>query len=441
MKTISKYIIALLLLVTLNSCFKDDSDLGTKEISRVTFPESLKDEYSVEKWEVFTLTPEFEQSIEGQELSYEWQINYEIVSTERVLEYEASELGQFPARLKITNNDGSGFWDFTLHVNSPYQEGLLVMSESEGESMLSFKRTDKDSEFLKNVYSINNPDYPLGSNPTFIKHFDRMVYVGSSNPTRLIRMNDHTFEAANILGFPGQTPAAAYAVEGILGISFLGDGRIYDYDTQQNFFFEIQMYAFKEDVHITNKAAIVAGNYVYFDDAYKELVYLTDSYEGIILDTFLNHDIIDILTVDGGTNILAILLDNESNSIVLSRYNIANLTRISHYVTSGTTIDEKGVFKARKEATNIYYTSGNKIYAYNYLASNYPTEAFIALSDNSAVIKDILFDDAEELLYIAANSGSGELSGSVYCYEMSTKKLIWSEEGVAGNIVQMIYKK
>ena len=441
MKTISKYIIPIVFLMLLSSCFKDDSDLGTKEISRITFSENLMDEYNVEKWDTFNLTPEFEQSIEGQELSYEWQVDYKIVSTERELAYEATELGEFPARLKVTNNDGSGFWEFTLKVNSPYQEGLLVMSKSAGKSMLSFKRIDKESEFSINAYSINNPNYPLGSNPTFIKQFDKMIYIGSSEPTKLMRIDERTFEATNILDFPGEIPAAAYTSEGILGVNFLGDGRIYDYDTRQNFFFELSMYAFSPDVNLSNKAGVVGTNYVYFDKTYGELLYVID-YSGVnVLDTYPNHELVEVLTIDGGTNILAVLLDNESGNTFLARYNIATLSRSSFYDASDTTIDKNGVFLARKNATNLYYSSENKVYAYNYLAGNFPTEAFVTISDNNAVIKDMLFDENEEKLYIAANSGAGELSGNVYCYDMSTRQLIWSEEGVAGDIVQMIYKK
>lgn len=444
MKTISKYIIGLVFLTVLHSCFKDDSDLGTKEISEIIFLyDDFEESYSVDKWEVFTLMPEFEQTIPGQELTYEWQINYEVVSTEKELSFEATELGLFPVRLKVTNDDGSGFWNFNLLVNSPYQEGLLVMSKSEGKSMLSFKRiddkTNKESEFLTNVYSLNNPDYPIGATPHFIKQHDGMIYVGTSEPTSVVRIDERTFEARNILDFPGETPSAAYT-SGTLGITFLGDGIIHDYDTRQNFFYTVQMYAFlKPDVNISNKAAVVGGDYVYFENTHGELVYL-NGYDLDVLDTYPNHTLIDVLTIDGGANALAVLLDNTSGKTVVARYNIGNMSRASSYDATGTSVDKDGVFLARKNATNLYYSSGNKVYAYNYLAGNFPTDAFVTLNDSNAIIKDMLFDAAEEKLYIAANNGVGDFSGNVYCFDISTRELLWSEEGLAGDIVQMIYK-
>ncbi len=440
MNTTTKYIIVLIALTLFSACFKDDSDFGNRKISEISLTESLNEEYHVDKWETFTLAPQIEQTIKDQDLAYEWQLDYKVISTEKELSFEASELGEFPVRLKVTNDDGSQFFNFTLKVNSPYQEGLLVMSKFEGASMLSFKRIDKESKFLKNVYSINNPKYPLGVNPTLIYQQRDMLYIGSSEPTVIMRIDRVSFEAKNILDFPGNKLEAAFSLPSSLGITFLGDGKVYDYDARQNFFFNVTMNSFKKpNTILSEKAVIVPTGSTFFNKPYGDLVYLKNN-TSTILDTYPNHELIAILPIDEQVNILAILQDSDSGKTSVARYNMANLSRSNFYDATGTTIDENGVFLTHKSGTNIYYSSGNKIYAYNYLADNFPTNSFIALNDSAANIKAMLFDETGEKLYVAANSGSDGITGNVYCYNMATKELLWSEEGVAGDIVQMIYK-
>ena len=82
--------------------------------------------------------------------------------------------------------------------------------------MLSFKRIDKESKFLKNVYSINNPKYPLGVNPTLIYQQRDMLYIGSSEPTVIMRIDRVSFEAKNILDFPGNKLEAAFSTDKLL---------------------------------------------------------------------------------------------------------------------------------------------------------------------------------------------------------------------------------
>ena len=430
-------------MIFLSSCFDDESEFGTNEISEISLDTKLEDVYNIDKWETFSLNPEISQLIAGKELSYEWQIDYKVVSTEKELSFLCETLGELPCRLKISNEDGAIFEDFTLKVNSPYEEGLLLLSKANDKSMLSFKRLDKEGyNFAKNVYSVNNPSVPLGSNPTMVLNHMDYVYIGSSEPTTLIRMNSKTFEVSNILDYPGQTPAYAVMNENSYSINFYGDGTVQNYDPGQNAFMNYMVYSLDPSDVLSDRAARINSGYVMFDDNTGKLYYYDSSYSMNNLEdgTFYGKKLVDVLKCDEGENILAIMKSPANDDPYIVRYLVESTTLDKNYNAAGTSLDINGTFLTSNKSTILYYSSGNKVYAYNYLADNFPTEAMITLDDSGAEIKSMLFDDKEGKIFIAANVAGADLSANVYCYNMDTKELEWKEEGVAGDIVQMIYK-
>lgn len=436
------------LIVLFSSCFNDKTEFGTNKISEITLDTLWETVYNVDKWETLTINPNIAQSIEGKELSYEWQIDYKIVGNEKELSYKCEVLGEYPCRFKVYNEDGATFKSFTLKVNSPYEEGLLLLSKAEDKSMLSFKRLDKEGyNFAKNVYSVNNASVPLGANPTIVLSHMDYVYIGSTNPLTLIRMNSKTFEVSNVLEFPGETPAGAVFDQTSQGVTFIGDGTVYDYETRQNSFMNITARKFPSDVEISPRSVHNEFGDFFFDNNLGRLYFYDSSYQMNELSEgeFAGKKLVDILACDENKNVLAIMKDPVNGDPYIVRYKIATSDSDEsvlekNYNAKGTTIDINGVFLTSRRLTNVYYSSGNKIYAYNYLANNFPTDPIITLGDTGAEIKSMLFSSDEKKIFIAANVGDGDLNANVYCYNMETKELEWKEEGVAGEIVQMIYK-
>ena len=56
------------------------------------------------------------------------------------------------------------------------------------------------------------------------------------------------------------------------------------------------------------------------------------------------------------------------------------------------------------------------------------------------MIKKLILNDDKSELYVAVDFPNGEYRGAVYCFDIETKELKWKEVGVAGEIVEMLYK-
>ena len=125
--TIFRHLIAIVAISLMVSCVSDNTSLGGKPISLIEIS-SISETYNTEKGDILTITPTVTQSINGKELSYAWEINQTIYSNDKNLTYTCDDLGTFNARLIVTNEDGSEFFPFTINVNSPYEEGILIIS-------------------------------------------------------------------------------------------------------------------------------------------------------------------------------------------------------------------------------------------------------------------------------------------------------------------------
>ena len=95
-------------------------------------------------------------------------------------------------------------------------------------------------------------------------------------------------------------------------------------------------------------------------------------------------------------------------------------------------IVENSVFLTSMKESILYYSKGNEIFRYNFESDgNFPSSSDYTVGEDGDVIKGMVLDPA----------GNQEYKGCVYCYDVATKSLKWKERGVAGEIVQMIYKE
>lgn len=170
MKRFSEWSV-LCLLFCLSSCFKDETTNGTGLISEITIEEGcIKPVYDINKNETLTVTPVISQSNADKPVTYTWEIDRKVYSRDKQLVFVGKELGSFPCRLIVENEDGKAFFTFTLNVNTPYEEGITVISnDAEGNSMLSFmlkQRTEGVADHFADgdCFSINNPEHPFVRN-------------------------------------------------------------------------------------------------------------------------------------------------------------------------------------------------------------------------------------------------------------------------------------
>lgn len=434
------------------SCIDDSSDLGGNPISRLSFAEEPEDIYTVEHLADFSLTaPDVVQEQVDKPLSYEWQVNYKVVSVEKTLSYKCLTCGVFPCRLKVSNEDGAVFKDFTLKVPYPYEEGVLVLSSYDGRSMLSFRNVGMPGEhFDKDVYQKSNADgVTLGKTPRSVLYNAdyASVYIATEDPVKVVRVDARTMEALNVLNYP-ESRVERMIEKGETGVIFWGGGRILDMDCRtENYVNTLQQgltgtYGWLPDAYISYAAYEPYGIFGSF-----EIVYL-ENYQAFLKDNGGAYQVFEELPVTAlfylqhglKSNQGVIVFDTEEG------VNVAHVNWTSEVIL-GTWPEKQGriaaasCFTMDKKETILYYTHGNQIYRYDYESDgNFPEDPTWTVGEEGDVIRSMVTDAEGDRLYVALDAKAGEYKGCVYCYDLTTKEEVWHERNVAGEVVQMIYK-
>ena len=251
MKT-SKYIFFAFAAFFCVSCIEDESVGAVKPISDIVIDEgSLEKVYNIQKNESLVIEPIVTQTNETLPLSYAWELDQEIYSTEKVFSYKGTKLGTFDGRLIVSNEDGKAFFTFTLNVNSPYEYGITVLSkDAEGRTHIAFmqepmKEGDKKEFYDENCIEKNNPDAVFASNPADIIHTTGTLLLacqgkdGDDKDTPTIYyLNEKTFVVEDYVKskeYPDFKPTRLLTPQGSYnGISYpvlSADGKMYSLPT------------------------------------------------------------------------------------------------------------------------------------------------------------------------------------------------------------------
>jgi len=456
-----QYILPGFILLLFWGCIDDESNPGLKQISRIEFKTTFETEaYREDRWNEFRLAcPEIVQTETAKPLSYRWDVNFKTVSTEKDLVYLCDQLtnteeipDDFPCRLTVSNEDGSSWLDFKLKVTSPYEEGVLVLSKQNEQTMLSFKREDKKGEvFQKYAYRLNNPQYPLGNEPKALLQHSGFVYIASENPIKIVKIDYKTFETKVILNYPTDR------IDFMLGTSdnfynliFLGDGRSMEFDAGQNGI----MNMFQQTIDAMYPGIKLAGKAMrIYSSPNKPVDMLTyNDTDGMLFvgeyfpqelfpEEFSGKQLIDLIPCRSGQEALVVVQTSGQNPDIVY-LNPTIPTLFSSHSTDGSGISADSKFLASNKRSVLYYSVGNQIFRYDYTtAANFPQTADYTVGENGDVIQSMVFNPDESKLYVAYNTASGEFKGCVKCFVLSGDDTPWEEKGVAGEIVQMIYKK
>lgn len=459
------YIALTLSVILLNSCIDNTTELGTKPISRIKFQEEFSNTaYREDQWNEFTLAcPSIEQENEDKPLTYRWDVNYKTVSTEKDLKFVCDELppadmGSFPCRLTVSNEDGSSYQDFYLKVTSPYEEGLMVMSKTTEGSMLSFKREDKpDVPFQLNAYKRNNPDYPLGEDPVGIVQLNSStLYIASANPNRIIKLNSKTMEATYLLDYPAGNlnfigkPNETETYLGLNNTIFCFDnGRLLYLDAGQDGFInhvqqELDKLVLPNKIELANKICLAKKSYLVYDNANSRLFYYDDWYARIVdiqPNDFKGKKLIDFVPCMGGyyNQVIIVEIPGGTPEIILANPPYLSGSPVS---TEGTGINSDSKFLGSAKNPHLYYSVGNQIFVYNIYSNGNFEPARYTVGETGDVIKSMVFNSNENKLYVGWESANGgEYKGNVTCFVLSGSSEPWEEKGIAGEIVNMMYKK
>ncbi len=140
-----------------------------------------------------------ETEIEG--VKFEWSVDHEVVSTEKIFTYTAKENGTHQAMLRMIDplTEAISCYVFKIEVQSAFIEGLLILSEENGQTQLSIIRSkllsDPDTLIYdkewKDIYvSANGGEQIKGKPLSMTEHWS---YDGNSSIgeiTLLTKEND-----------------------------------------------------------------------------------------------------------------------------------------------------------------------------------------------------------------------------------------------------------
>lgn len=455
-----KYVMCLLIgICTFVSCIDDESKLGDNAVSTLSFETSLNDLYTCEHDSQLKLTiPEVKQENQQKELSYEWQINYKVVATKKDLNYKCTEYGEFPCRLKISNEDGAIFKTFTLKVPYPYEEGVMILSRYDGRSMVSFRSVNEGSSFVKDVYRLHNQSVDLGREPkgiAFNANFG-YIYIASEDPLKIVKLEHNTMEALSVLAYP-ETRVERIFKGGDFAVYFSGGGRVLEFGCGNEYFENTIQQYLTGNTSIQGKYpnAYLDNSMIFYVSARQPYyTYVFDNNSKTLLQCAESGNIKEICEEEAGGKSLVnmsmskyryalFVMKDELGNLNLIDYNAYNGRVESNVPANSSGITDKSAFMASDAESILYYTDGeNNIYRYNYVSKgNFPNYPSYTVGIDGDVINEMVLGAGEKLLYVAVTAKEGDYRGCVYCYDTETQELVWSERGIAGEIIQMIYKE
>lgn len=245
-------IIVTLLAATLTSCFDDETTNAQDTISEIIITEgTIESVYDIEKNDTLTIAPQYTQTNQQKEVSFTWEIDQETYSNDSIFIYVGESLGTFQCRLILENEDGKTFHTFVLYVDSPYEEGITIISADDyGNSMLSFMLagTEDSIGFIDgDCFTINNPDYTFAANPVDMVQSDGWLIIacqGEDNseeaPATIYYLNEKTFTVENELTVAEYSNFIPTKL-GIPSVGFSGtsypvlceDGSVFEFSTSE----------------------------------------------------------------------------------------------------------------------------------------------------------------------------------------------------------------
>lgn len=465
MNSLSKYLAIIFLSFALFSCYKDKSTVDTHKVSeiQVTLDGITSSVVNMEKNETLTINPVISQAGADEALTYEWQVNYEVFSTDKKFVYTGLKLGSFLVRLKVTNEDGSTFEKFTLNVNSPYEYGLLVLAENEnGEGTLAFMRTYTDAEkaagkvqsFENNCFVTNNPGGSLGKEVTDVVKRANQLFISSVGDAKISLINTKTFELESVITAPEFPDFRPYKLNipdnsSRSSIVLSTDGKVYDLATKEHLV--LQNKDLPDDASLVLKTAFVGGvnftsNY-FWDEANSRLwnLWYTNT---STKDTLAGQELIQFFPASG---LVYILTRDKINPAQLTKSVFGPYIQVFFdtpldykekeiFSNAAPTLTENAVTVVSEKFNKLIYANGNSIYGWYYSSTNIPASPYITVDIPGRITSMGLGPDGDKLYVGVYNATANGLKGSVVVYNADNGTLIEKYEGVSDKPVKLFYK-
>lgn len=466
------YLIMLGLLVT--SCFDDETTLDQVTLSEITIDTlKLQKVYNIDKNTTLEITPQVSQSLENQELTFEWQADYKVYSDSSSLRFAGKELGTYPMRLKVSNTHGSAFYEFTIHVNSPYEEGIAVLSAApDGSSLLSFMRKYSKEEleagavehFATNCLEINNPGVTFAKGPSDMGKRLSQIYLTCKDEPTVYALNAKTFEIENIITtpeYPDFSPVALQLTDNDARSAIIvsEDGSFYDLSTFEGVLVP----------HTLLTSTYAPAYSIYYNDY-------------SVINHFWNYELSTICAYGGGEELNLgdeyFFWDHEpiaifnniygDNFILLTKYDgqyisttIGIMLYEFIYDEDWTLIEQRPDIRdqrliegnpvltlntpkvANTKYKSLIYAQGNKLYRWYFSDDSFSTDYWASIDLDGAEITSLSLSPDEEELYVGVcQPGKEGLNGHLHILNSDTGKSVKGSpySNIAYQPIKILYK-
>lgn len=451
------------------ACFDDDTTMDTREVSVISIDTSkLQKEYNIDKFATRVITPEITQTNPSLPLTYEWQVDFKVYSDSSALKFTGADLGSFNVRLKVSNEDGSAFYTFLIHVNSPYEEGITILSEDpEGTMQLSFMRklsaeelkAGGEEKFISNCLEVSNPDVTFEKSPSDMAKRENQLFISCKNKPIVYVLNTKTFELENAISapeFPDFIPLKMNIPDDNARSSIVicKNGIAYDLSTFEG---------------IILPSSILTGQYAeqtFFCAPYNTYNYLWDpatcqvlNYNGYGIssseEVLANQELIQFFNGIYNDYITLVTRDKTSGEIKKTSIGSSFIAYNDDYSESWFDLREQKTLTGNTNllstspsvASSVYkqllYAEGNKIYRWYYSDNSFPTSVWATIELEGCEITYLALSPDETQLYVGVYQPgvSGE-NGHLYILNSDTGKLIGSPYShIAYKPVKIMYKK
>lgn len=503
-----KYFAALLLTVSaIFSCYEDKSKLADKPISEIKISNDAADTINI----YFNESLSIKATIESEKnVTYEWGYGeyketkktdfsgkeymanttvFKPISSEKDFEFTVRELGHYMVREMVTNEDGSSMKYHHVFVNSPFEEGFMIMGRKpNGKGSLAFLKTLTPEEiaagmkpnFRQNVYQYVN-GVEMYDDPIDCHKIGSSIYLLSGETRKLVQINAKTlqheleydfkyyasdFIPTSMVSYDGKFNSEIFVMSKNGGCAQvqLGEQSIFPFNSRDGL---------PKDYKFTK----IYGRPSYFASTTKVFIGEDDNviaFEGVDEDRdfgfwpchhyFRNRKILHVFQNEkqDGNNVYVVNQDNGSLKITGIDSWLTNLETgeglwvlFERTLSNPTILTHESKILVNDLYTFVCFSHKNEIFKWNYTQNDLPAKSFIKLPEGE-IVKSMnhyvvsrnesnyinVSKNVQTQVYVATYNPdrASEFKGSLYIFDVVTGAEVARYEGICDEPVKLIYK-
>ena len=484
----------------LTSCFSDDTTLATRPLAEIVLSAgTMQEVYNVDKNDVLRITPVYTQTNGGKPVTVTWEIGEKVFSHDETLEYECRELGSWNCRLILENEDGCTFFPFKLHVNSPYEEGITILSQDAiGRPYLAFLPKTLDGSrpefFPYDCLTKNNDDTEFASYPAdIVQCSGTLIFAcqgkqsGTDVPT-IYYVNEKTLVVENmltvkeyadfkptILGIPSlDASGVAYPI-------ICENGKTYEFSTTEGAIVPATKmpYTYAQRMLVYDPGYGWNYDILFWDQEIGALGLIYNGYGPYYLSKNYHQGretcsgtnnyfdgrqlagmcLIRMTPQQANTNAAQALVMTK-NGMIVQKTVVSTSFWSYNYDTAETVLDDNGGTKmacvgscpitettpmiANMTYFSLLFADGNKVRRWYYTTNTQLTQADVLLTVGSseAVITGFEMSSNHEQSYVSFYEPSeAGMNGHLWIFDTDTGDVIDKYDNICYRPVKMIYKK